>query len=108
MKTLEITGEKREDTGKKNAKILRRNGKVPCILYGGKEQTFFSAEEKSFKNLVYTPDLFAVRLKIEGKEIGAVMQDIQFHPVSDTILLPSGKVISTLPLLGELMVIIVV
>ncbi|HHZ64214.1 MAG TPA: 50S ribosomal protein L25/general stress protein Ctc [Flavobacteriales bacterium] len=86
MKTLEITGEKREDTGKKNAKNLRRNGRVPCILYGGKEQTFFSAEEKSFKNLVYTPDLFEVRLKIEGKEVGAVMQDIQFHPVSDRIL----------------------
>ncbi len=86
MKTLDIIGEKREDTGKKNAKSLRRDGRVPCILYGGKEQTFFSAEEKSFKNLVYTPDLIEVRLKIEGKEIGAVMQDIQFHPVSDRIL----------------------
>ena len=86
MKTLELEGVKRESNGKKNTKELRRNGHVPCTLYGGKEQVFFSSEEKNFKNLVYTPDLHEVVLKLNGTEYRAVLHELQFHPVSDNIL----------------------
>ncbi|MFH1320916.1 MAG: 50S ribosomal protein L25/general stress protein Ctc [Bacteroidota bacterium] len=86
MKFIAISGSKRENVGKKDAKLLRRQGKVPCILYGGEQQLFFSAEENSFKKLVYTPEMCAARLDIEGKQYNAVLKEIQFHPVTDRIL----------------------
>lgn len=86
MKTLELQGTKRESNGKKSTKELRRNGHVPCTLYGGKEQLFFSSDEKSFKNLVYTPDLHEVVLQLNGGEYRAVLHELQFHPVTDSIL----------------------
>lgn len=86
MKTIEISGSLREKVGKKEAAKLRKQKAVPCILYGGNEQVYFSAEELSFKDLVYTPDAHQVKLKIDGKEYNAVLQDIQFHPVEEIIL----------------------
>ena len=86
MKTIEIVGSLRKDLGKKATKALRKAGNVPCIVYGGKENVNFFASEPDFKNLVYTPNVYIVKLSIEGKVYSAIMKEIQFHPVSDKIL----------------------
>ena len=86
MKTLAISVKKRETVGKKNTRALRNQGNVPCVLYGGEKQVTFYAHENDFRKLVYTKDTFVVELNINGDVINAVMQDIQFHPVSDKIL----------------------
>ena len=87
MKSITINGSKRESVGKKSNKALRNAGQVPCVLYGGEQPLHFSAEELSFKHLVYTPDVHTVEIKLEGGEtVNAVLQDIQFHPVTDAIL----------------------
>ncbi len=86
MKKVSVSGSLRENVGKKDAKRLRREGNVPCVVYGGKEQIQFFTSEKSFKDIVYTPDACIVLLDIKGKKIEAVLQDIQFHPVTDSIL----------------------
>jgi large subunit ribosomal protein L25 len=85
MKTFELKASLRKATGKKDAKALRRNKLIPCVLYGGKETIHFSAEERSFKDLVYTHHIFVVKLNIEGDIHLAIMKEIQFHPVSDAI-----------------------
>tara|TARA_Y100001954_G_scaffold156459_1_gene166298 strand:- start:643 stop:1314 length:672 start_codon:yes stop_codon:yes gene_type:complete len=86
MKTLAISVQEREKVGKKNTRALRNQGNVPCVLYGGEKQVTFYAHENDFRKLVYTRDTFLVKLNINGKETRAVMQDIQFHPVTDKIL----------------------
>ena len=86
MKSVSISGSPRENVGKKDAKKIRREGKVPCVLYGGKDQVHFAAEETSFKKLVYTPDAYTVKLDISGKAYEAILQDIQYHPISDGII----------------------
>ena len=86
MKSITIQGQKRESVGKKSTKALRDAELVPCVVYGGKEPLHFSTEEKSFKNLVYTPDAHTVSIEVNGETIPAVLQDIQFHPVTDRIL----------------------
>ncbi len=87
MKSITIKGSERESVGKKATKALRNAGQVPCVVYGGETPLHFSAEELSFKDLVYTPNAHTVVIELEGgNKIDAVMQDIQFHPVSDSIL----------------------
>jgi large subunit ribosomal protein L25 len=86
MKTIVINGSFRKELGKKSSKELRKANNVPCVVYGGKENIHFYTHENNFKNLVYTPDAHLVNLKIEGKELNAVLKDIQFHPVSDKII----------------------
>ena len=86
MKAITISGSQREQVGKKDARYLRRNGKIPCVLYGGDQEVFFSADELSFKKLVYSPKVYTVKLDIKGKQYDAVLQDIQFHPVTDSII----------------------
>ena len=86
MKTLAINVKEREKVGKSNTRALRNQGNVPCVLYGGEKQVTFYAHENDFRKLVYTPDTFLVELDIEGSKTKAVMQDIQFHPVTDKIL----------------------
>ncbi|WP_394747563.1 50S ribosomal protein L25/general stress protein Ctc [Spongiimicrobium salis] len=87
MKSITIKGSERESVGKKSTKALRNAGKVPCVLYGGDAPLHFSANELAFKNLVYTPNAHTVVIDLEGgKTFSAVMQDIQFHPVTDGIL----------------------
>jgi len=85
MKTIEIQGSKRPSMTKQSVKPLRNNEQVPCVLYGGAEPVHFSAPLASFKGLVYTPDVFMVKLLVDGKEYLSIMQDIQFHPVTDII-----------------------
>jgi large subunit ribosomal protein L25 len=81
-----VSGSPRENVGKKDARRLRREGIVPCVVYGGKEQVHFVTPAVSFKDIVYTPEACLVQLDIEGKQFDAVLQDIQFHPVDDHIL----------------------
>jgi large subunit ribosomal protein L25 len=85
MKSISISGSARQNVGKRDAKELRYEGKVPCVLYGGKEQVHFSVFEADLKHLVYTPEVYFVDLTIDGKKYRATMQDIQFHPLTDLI-----------------------
>jgi large subunit ribosomal protein L25 len=86
MKSLAISVKKRENVGKSDSKALRNQGKVPCVLYGGEKQVCFYAHENDLRKLVYTPDVFLVDLDIEGTKTSCILQDIQFHPVTDKIL----------------------
>lgn len=87
MKSITINGSKRESVGKSATRTLRNAGRVPCVLYGGEEPVHFSAPELAFKDLVYTPNAHTVVIKLEsGETFDAVLQDIQFHPVTDNIL----------------------
>ena len=86
MKSITISGSERESVGKVSTKALRNAGLVPCVLYGGSQPVHFSAEEKAFKNLVYTPNAHTVAIELGTKKFNAIMQDIQVHPVSDKIL----------------------
>jgi large subunit ribosomal protein L25 len=87
MKSITIKGSKRESVGKVATKTLRNAGKVPCVLYGGEEPIHFSADELSFKDLVYTPNIYTATIELEsGEKLEAILQDIQFHPVTDKIL----------------------
>jgi len=86
MKTVSISGSPRENVGKKDAKKQRTDGKVPCVLYGGKDQVHFTTDATSFKCLVYSPDAYTVKLDINSKNYDAILQDIQYHPVTDNIL----------------------
>jgi large subunit ribosomal protein L25 len=104
MKTYEIRGSARKETGKKESRNLRKQELVPCVLYGGEKNIHFSVPEKAFRNLIYTPNIFLVQLNIDGETYNAVMKDIQFHPVTDSVLhvdfaqvIPGKKVTVDLP-----------
>lgn len=86
MKSITIKGTKRESVGKKATRTLRNADHVPCVLYGGEQAIHFSAEEKAFRNLVYTPNIYMVVIELGDSKYRAIMQDIQFHPVTDRIL----------------------
>ena len=87
MKSIAMFGYLRDGVGKSSTKVIRNEGKVPCVLYGGgKESINFSMYSADFKQLVYTPNTFKVKLDIDGKEYRAILKDMQFHPVNDSIL----------------------
>ena len=86
MKSITINGSKRESVGKKSTKALRNAGQVPCVIYGGDKPVHFSAEELAFSKLVYTPNAHTVVIALGSDTVNAVLQDIQFHPVTDRIL----------------------
>ena len=97
MKTVQIKGEARLNVGKKDAAALRASGNVPSVLYGGEAPVHFSADKKSFNQIIYTPDAYLVDLEIAGKNYTAILKDTQFDVVSDEIihadflLAPVGK-----------------
>ncbi|CAN5443406.1 50S ribosomal protein L25/general stress protein Ctc [soil metagenome] len=86
MKSLAITGALRAAKTKQEVRSLRAEGKVPCVLYGGKEQVHFSVPALSLKKLVYSPDVHLVDIDIEGTTHRAVMKELQFHSVNDRLL----------------------
>ena len=86
MKSITINGSKRESVGKKSTKAVRNAGEVPCVLYGGEGPVHFSAPELSFSKLIYTPNAHIVVISLGDVSYNAVLQDIQFHPVSEKIL----------------------
>jgi len=86
MKTVSLSGSPRENVGKKDAKRIRRDGKVPCVMYGGKEQIHFLTDEKHFSKLIFTPEVYIFNLFIAGKDHLTILQDVQYHPVTDRVL----------------------
>lgn len=92
MKEISITGQKREALGKKASKLLRKEGMVPCNLYGeekvdGKPVALsFTASFSELRKIIYTPHIYVIRITIDGKDYTAVMKEIQFHPVTDAPL----------------------
>jgi large subunit ribosomal protein L25 len=86
MKTVEIIGYKRANLGKTGSQKLRDEGLVPCVLYGGNEQVHFHAPMILFRDLVYTNEAHFVHVNVEGEECKAILQEVQFHPVSEIIL----------------------
>lgn len=86
MKSVSISGSLRENVGKKDAKAQRSKGLIPCVLYGGEQQYQFVVPEKQFQKLLYTPEVRYVELELEGKTRNAIVQDTQFHPITDKLL----------------------
>ena len=86
MKTVEIIGYRRANLGKNDSQKVREEGNVPCVLYGGDNQIHFYSPVILFRDLVYTNEAHFVHLNIEGEECQAIMQEVQFHPVSEIIL----------------------
>jgi large subunit ribosomal protein L25 len=86
MKTVEIIGYRRANLGKSDSQRVRDEGSVPCVLYGGNDQVHFSAPMILFRDLVYTNEAHFVHLNVEGDECQAILQEVQFHPVSEIIL----------------------
>lgn len=87
MKSITINGLERESVGKVSTKALRNAGKVPCVVYGGDAPIHFSADDLAFKDLVYTPEVHTVVIALEnGTKVECILQDIQFHPVTDKIM----------------------
>jgi large subunit ribosomal protein L25 len=86
MKSVSISGSLRENVGKRDAKEQRSKGMIPCVLYGGTKQYQFVVEKDQFRNLLYTPETLYADLKIGDKECKAIIQDTQFHPITDNLL----------------------
>jgi large subunit ribosomal protein L25 len=86
MKTVALTGELRSTLGSKDSRALRNEGKVPCVLYGGGDHIHFFVYSPDFKALVYTPNMYKVQLTIEGKKYLAILHEMQFHPVNESIM----------------------
>lgn len=86
MKKVSLSGSIRENVGKKDAADLRRQGNVPCVVYGGEEQIHFHIAENDAKKLIVTPNVYIVELNIGGKEIKAIVKEAQIHPVTDRII----------------------
>ena len=85
MKTFALAANVRE-TNKIANRALRNQGKVPCVLYGGEKQVYFSASENDLNKLVNTPDVYLLNIDIDGENFQAILQDIQFHPLTDRII----------------------
>lgn len=91
MKTFQLEGKSREVAAtsadqKRALKAIRKNNGIPAVLYGGEKVVHFTVTKDSVRNLVYSPEIFAVELTIDGQKTMAIVKDIQFQPVSDAIL----------------------
>lgn len=87
MNSVSLSGSLRENVGKKDAKALRKNGQVPCVIYGNNiEQVKFYTDARSFKKILYTPETLIIDFEINGKVYHTILQDIQYHPVTDEVL----------------------
>lgn len=86
MKSINIKGHYRTELGSKTSKTLRREGMVPCVIYGGDAPIHFYAESSEFRHLVYTSELKKAEIQFEDKTVNCLVQDLQFHPVTDEIL----------------------
>ncbi len=86
MQTVAVNGQIREDLGRRASRALRREGHVPCELYGKGLNLHFTVTPKALKSLVYTSDFKLADIELDGKTYRAIMKNIQFHPVTDEIL----------------------
>lgn len=85
MKTVQLSGSPRANVGKKDAKAVRNSGSVPCVLYGTGEQIYFSVRHIDIQKIVVSPDVFIIELDIDGTKKTGVIQELQMHPVKDTV-----------------------
>src|SRR5690606_1881957 len=85
MKSIAISGSLRKNVGKRDAKELRYAGKVPAVLYGGEAQYHFAVSATDLKPVIYTPDVHFIDLDIDGKKFRAILQDAQYHPLTDQV-----------------------
>jgi len=86
MNTIEVQGALRQDLGKKATKAVRKEGKIPAVMYGGEDVLHFTTTYKDVKDLIYTADFNLARLKIDGKDYRCIVKDVQFHPVREDIV----------------------
>jgi len=86
MESISITGSVRKSLGKADAKVLRREGQVPGIIYGGAENIHFNLEERAFNKLINTPNVYIVNLELDGKTYASIIKDVQFHPLTDKVV----------------------
>ncbi|NTD96800.1 50S ribosomal protein L25/general stress protein Ctc [Agrobacterium tumefaciens] len=86
MKTIAISGSPRENVGKRDAKELRYEGKVPAVLYGGKEQQHFAVVIADLRDVIYTPEVNFVEIDVNGTKTKAIVKDTQFHPLTDVLM----------------------
>ena len=86
METIKIAGVKRNAFGKKESKAVRKEGMVPCVIYGNGETIHFAVETRSLRPLIYTPQSYLVEFDIDGKKEVGVMREVQYHPVTDNVL----------------------
>jgi len=86
MKKVSISGSPRTNVGKKDAKLNRKQGQVPAVLYGGKEQFLFTVEEKAINKMIGSPEVFTVGLTLEKKEYNCIIKEVQYHPVTDRVI----------------------
>lgn len=105
MKTIAIEGSLRENLGGSSAKQLRKEGQVPCVIYGGDENVHFYTPEISFKHLLYTPEVFNVEITVDGKKYNCVIRQAQYHGVTDQVehvdfleLIPGKEVMISVPI----------
>ena len=85
MKSVQLSGSLRTNVGKVNAKAIRLQGQVPCVIYGGKEQIHFQADERAFKPVIFTPNAHIVEINLDGKVYKTVLQDAQYHKLNDKL-----------------------
>ena len=86
MNSVSLSGSLRENVGKKDAKKLRAQGLVPCVIYGNGREVRFYTEAKSFKTILFTPETYIIDFTIEGQVYRTILQDVQYHPISDEVL----------------------
>ena len=86
MKTVQLSGSRRANVGKKGADAVRKNGQVPGVIYGGKEQVHVTLNEIELSKIVWSPNVYEVKVNVDGSEHRTIIQDIQFHPVTDKVV----------------------
>ncbi|MFB0924567.1 MAG: 50S ribosomal protein L25 [Vicingaceae bacterium] len=86
MKSVALSGNTRAERGTSNANILRKEEKVPAVIYGGKENVHFTVNEVKFNKIINTPEVYFVDLDVDGAKFKAIIKDVQFHPVTDRVL----------------------
>lgn len=86
MKTVSLSGSPRANVGKTDANALRNSGRVPCVIYGAGEQIHFSADERHFKSIIFTPETNLVEVEVEGKKFRTVLQEAQYHKINDKLI----------------------
>lgn len=86
MKTFDLKGSLRTETGKKFNKKMRKQETVPAIMYGGKENVMLTLNESDLRDLIYTPNVYIINLKVGRKSYKSILKDIQFHPVNDRVM----------------------
>jgi large subunit ribosomal protein L25 len=86
MKSVALSGNKRAERGTSKANLLRKEEKVPAVVYGGKENVHFTVNEVKFNKIINTPEVYFIDLDVEGTKFKAIIKDVQFHPVTDRVL----------------------